>query len=72
MAQKKTPERRFFSMDVWLESCILVLGGSLILSKDCCIGNVYLVKESSAIFMLISGDFQLDRKPNADWIYWID
>ncbi|WP_335221272.1 hypothetical protein [Nostoc sp.] len=59
-------------MDVWAESCVLVVWQSLILSKDCRIGNVYLVKESSAIFMLISGDIQLDRKPNADWIYWID
>ncbi|MEH2287673.1 MAG: hypothetical protein V7K79_09615 [Nostoc sp.] len=59
-------------MDVRVESCVLVLGELLRLSKDCCIGNVYLVDESSAIFMLISGDIQLDRKPNADWIYWID
>jgi len=59
-------------MDVWAESCVLVVWQSLILSKDCCIGNVYLVKEPSAIFMLISGDFQLDTKLNADWIYWID
>ncbi|MCL6750806.1 hypothetical protein KBT16_07350 [Nostoc sp. CCCryo 231-06] len=59
-------------MDVWAESCVLVVSQLLILSKDCCIGNVYLVEKPSAIFMLISGDFQLDTKLNADWIYWID
>ncbi|WP_196528216.1 hypothetical protein [Nostoc commune] len=53
-------------MDVWAESCVLVVWQLLILSKDYCIGNVYLLEKPSAIFMLISGGFQLDTKLNAD------